>query len=142
MQMSLHYNMLAYHCIKTNSVVAHTLYLSQLKGNGRTRVERKSGEKSPEPNDTDVEIVPALDSQEILLTASAITAQDKKLKILNAARNHELLGNYEYDDLINLESKTSTQNEITLKDILKRHWPDSNCMKLVNKLVFDAEFFP
>ena len=56
----------------------HTLNLSQLKRNSRTRVDKRLGRKQPRPNDTDIEIIPASDSQGSILVADDINMPGKR----------------------------------------------------------------
>ena len=60
-----------------------TINLSQLKRNSRTRVDKKSGQKWPRPNNTDTEIIPAPDSKE------SVSASNESNIIVKKQKNHQ-----------------------------------------------------
>ena len=78
-----------------------TLNLSQLKRNSRTKLGKKSGRKCQRPNDTDVEVTVAPDSQINTLNKNCPVSKIKKLKLTKVQN-------------INADSGTTHNEEIDL----------------------------
>ena len=114
--------------------VKHTINLSQLKRNSRTKLDKKSGRKRPRPNDTEVEIIPAPDSVENLKRSLTHSVEEiKKSRLTDNCKSNDLVC-FERIDVIDHENDSSTEN------ILGKQWLTSDHMNIVNKLMLEASF--
>ena len=120
--------------------------VKKIKRNSRIRVDKKSGRKQPRPNDTDIEIIPAQDSQGSTLVADDINMPGKRTKLIDLVDKTKSPDKYALNDLINLEGESRNvpieTNEMKfLKDwILGKQWLSSDHMGHVNKLILDAGY--